>query len=46
MYRNDDLFCLLSDGLNKYEIFIETATFYIRKREVSPAIMLSHAMQL
>ena len=46
MYRNDDSFCLLSDGLNKYEIFIETATLYMRKCKVSPSIMLSHAMQL
>jgi len=46
MYRNDDSFSLLSDGLNKYEIFIETATLYLRKCKVSPSIMLSHAMQL
>ena len=46
MYRNDDSFCVLSDGLNKYEMFIETASLYMRKCKVSPSIMLSHAMQL
>jgi hypothetical protein len=46
LIRNSHFFCLISDRLNNYELFIDSATFYLRQVKISAPLMLQHAMAL
>jgi len=46
LIRNNNNFCLIGDGKNNYELFIDEAILYIRHVNVSAPVMLEHAMAL
>jgi len=46
LIRNSHSFCLISDKLNNYELFIDSATLYLRQVKISAPMMLQHAMAL
>jgi hypothetical protein len=46
LIKNSHCFCLFSDKLNNYELFIDSATLFLRQVKISAPMMLQHALAL
>ncbi|XP_078515002.1 uncharacterized protein F54H12.2-like [Lissotriton helveticus] len=44
--RNKDAFCLISGDAEQYKLFIQSASLYVKRVNVSPTVRLAHAEAL